>query len=101
MPPPGTIMWTCGWCIMAEPQVWSTAVMPMRAQMLRVRRDRQHRLRCCPEQQVVDRRLVLESDVGDLGRKREDDMEVADRQEVRLALGEPRACGGSLALGAV
>src|SRR5919106_1139078 len=31
MPPPGTIMWTCGWWVIAEPQVWSTAVMPMRA----------------------------------------------------------------------
>lgn len=31
MPPPRTIMWTCGWWVMAEPQVWSTAVIPMRA----------------------------------------------------------------------
>ena len=31
MPPPGTIMWTCGWSVIAEPQVWSTAVMPIRA----------------------------------------------------------------------
>ncbi len=31
MPPPGTIMWICGWCVIADPQVWSTAVMPMRA----------------------------------------------------------------------
>jgi hypothetical protein len=31
MPPPGTIMWTWGWWVIAEPHVWSTAVMPMRA----------------------------------------------------------------------
>src|SRR2546426_9468230 len=31
MPPPGTIMCTGGWWVMVEPQVWSTAVMPMRA----------------------------------------------------------------------
>jgi hypothetical protein len=31
MPPPGTIMWTWGWWVSAEPHVWSTAVMPMRA----------------------------------------------------------------------
>ena len=31
MPPPGTIIWICGWCVSAEPQVCSTAVMPMRA----------------------------------------------------------------------
>ena len=71
------------------------------AEMLRIGGDRQHRLRCRPEQQVVDQRLVLEGDVGDLGRQREDDMEVADRQEVGLALGEPGARGGALALGAV
>jgi hypothetical protein len=28
---PGTMTWTCGWCVSAEPQVWSTAVRPMRA----------------------------------------------------------------------
>ena len=38
-----------------------------RAEMLGVRRDRQHRLRCRLEQQVVDHRLVLERDIGDLG----------------------------------
>lgn len=30
-PPPGTTQWTCGWCVSAEPQVWSTVVRPMRA----------------------------------------------------------------------
>ena len=74
---------------MAEPQVWSTAVMPMRAP------------RCLTEQQVVDGGLVLDGDVGDLGRKGEDDVEVADREQVRLALGAPGARGGALALGAV
>ena len=31
IPPPGTIMWTCGWWVIVEPQLWSTAVAPMRA----------------------------------------------------------------------
>jgi hypothetical protein len=31
MPPPGTIMCTCEWWVMVEPQVWSTAVMPILA----------------------------------------------------------------------
>ena len=31
MPPPGTIMCTCGWWVSADPHVWSTAVMPIRA----------------------------------------------------------------------
>ena len=30
-PPPGTIMWTWGWWVSAEPQVCSTLVMPIRA----------------------------------------------------------------------
>ena len=30
-PPPGTMTWTCGWWVSAEPQVCSTAVRPMRA----------------------------------------------------------------------
>jgi hypothetical protein len=25
MPPPGTIMWMCGWCVIADSHVWSTA----------------------------------------------------------------------------
>ena len=31
IPPPGTIICTWGWCVSADPQVWSTAVMPIRA----------------------------------------------------------------------
>ena len=69
-----------------------------RAEMLRIRRDRQHRLRCRLEQQVVDRRLVVEGDVGDLGGQREDNVEVADRQQVGLALGKPCPRRGTLAL---
>ena len=69
-----------------------------RAEVLWIRRDRQHRLRCRAEQQVIDRRLVLEGDVGDLGGQREHDMEVADRQQVGLPLGEPCTRGRALAL---
>ena len=71
------------------------------AEMLAIRRDRQHRLRRRLEQQVVDERLVVEGDVGDLGRQREHDMKVADRQEVGLALGKPCPRGSALALRAV
>lgn len=66
-----------------------------------VRRDGHHRLRGRPEQQIVEQRLVLPGDVGNLGWKREDDMESANRQEISLALGQPAARGGALALGAV
>ena len=70
-----------------------------RTEVARIGGDRQHRLGCRVEQQVIDRGLVVERDVGDLGRQGEDDVEVSDRQQVGLALGQPGACGGALALG--
>jgi hypothetical protein len=70
-------------------------------EMLRVGGDGQHRLGGCPEQQVVDGGLVLEGDLRDLGGQGEHDVEVADRQEVGLACGQPRAGRRSLALRAV
>ncbi len=60
--------------------------------------DRQHRLGRRVEKQVVDRGLVVECDVGDLSRQGEDDVEVSDRQQVGLALGQPGARGGALTL---
>ncbi len=71
------------------------------AEVARVGCDRQHRLRRGPEQQVVDRGLVGEGDVGDLGRHREHHVEVAHGQQVRLARCQPLARGSTLALGAV
>lgn len=68
------------------------------AEMLPICRDGQHCLRRCLEQQVVDRRLVVEGDVGDLGGQREHDVEVADRQQVGLTLGKPFPRRGTLAL---
>jgi len=53
------------------------------------------------EQQVVDHRLVLIGDWGDLGRQGEDQVEVPDRQQVGLAGGEPVLGRCALALGAV
>ncbi len=64
-------------------------------------RDRHHRLRRRAEQQVVDDSFVLEGDVGDLGRQTEDDVEVADRQQVGLAFRQPGARSSTLALRAV
>lgn len=40
----------------------------------------------------------MEGDVGDLDRQREDNVEVADRQQVGLALGKPCPRRGTLAL---
>jgi hypothetical protein len=69
--------------------------------MSRIGGNPQHRLGRRLEQQIVDGGLVLERDVGDLRRQREDDVEVSDRQQVGLARGEPGARGGPLALGTV
>ena len=102
MPPPGTIMWTCGWWVSAEPQVCSTAVMPIRApRCLGSAAIVSMRLGGGPEQEVVDDGLVLEGDVGDLGRQREDDVEVGDRQQFGLALGQPLRAARALALRAM
>ena len=70
-----------------------------RTEVSRIGSDRQHRLGRRVEQQVIDRGLVVERDVGDLGRQGEDDVEVSDRQQVGLTLGQPRARPGALALG--
>jgi hypothetical protein len=63
--------------------------------MLAIGGDGRHRLRRGAEQQIIDRRFVLPGNGGDLGRNAEDDMEIADRQEVGLALSQPgprRSC---------
>ncbi len=66
MPPPGTIMCTCGWWVSAEPQVWSTeSDADARAEVLGVGCDREQRLGRDLEQEIVDHRLVLIGDVGD------------------------------------
>jgi len=44
--------------------------------------DGDHRLGRRLEQQIIDDRLVVEGDVGDLGGDCEDHMEIADRQQV-------------------
>ena len=71
------------------------------AEVLGIGGDREHRLGRGAEQEVVDHRLVLIGDVGDLGRQREDDMEVADRQQIGFARGEPVPCRRALAFGAM
>jgi hypothetical protein len=71
-------MCTWGRWVSADPQVWSTAVMPIRAPRC-LGGDRQHRLGRRVEQQVIDDSLVVEGDVGDFGRQGEDDVEVSDR----------------------
>ncbi len=71
------------------------------AEMLRVGGDCEHGLGRGLEQQVVDCRLVLVSDVADRRRQREDDVEVGHGQELALPLLHPGARRGPLALGAM
>ena len=61
----------------------------MRAQMLGIGCDCRQRLGGCPEQEVVDGRLVLERDRADRRRQGEDDVIVGDWQKLRLAFFEP------------
>jgi hypothetical protein len=63
--------------------------------------DREQCLGGGAEQQVVDHRLVLVSDRSDLGGQREDQVEVADRQQIGLAGGEPVSRRRALTLGAM
>jgi hypothetical protein len=60
-----------------------------RAEVLGVGGDREQRLGGRAEQQVVDDRLVLVGDRSDLGRQREDHVEIADWQQIGLAGREP------------
>ena len=76
--------------------------MPMRApRCLGSAGDGEHGRRGDMEQEVVDHRLVLPGDVGDLGRQREHDMEIANRQQIGFARGEPVPCRRALAFGAM
>ena len=69
------------------------------AEMPGIGGDGEQRLGRRAEQQVVDHRLVLVGDCGDLGRQGEDQVEVADRQQIGLAGGEPVPRRRALALG--
>jgi hypothetical protein len=71
------------------------------AEMLGIGRNRDQGLGGDFEQQVIDDRLVLIGDVGDLSRQGEHDMEVGHRQEFGPAVGQPLFGSGGLALGAV
>ena len=71
------------------------------AEMLGIGGDGQQRLGCCTKQQVVDDPLVLVGDRGDLGRQSEDQVKVADRQQIGLARGKPVPCRRALTLRAM
>ena len=57
-----------------------------RAEMFGIGGNGEHRLGARLEQEIVDHALVLVGDGGDRAGEREDEVEVADRQELGLAL---------------
>ena len=71
------------------------------AEMPGIGGDGEQRLGCRAEQQIVHHRLVLVRDRGDLGRQGEDQVEVADRQQIGLAGSEPILRRRALALRAM
>jgi hypothetical protein len=77
---------------------WSTLAMPMRAQVLGISRDRHHRLRRHPEQQIAEGRFVLPRNVRDLGRQRAGDAEIADRRQVGFTFSQPVISTSAVAL---
>ena len=68
------------------------------AEVFGIGRDGEHSLGRSLEQDAVDCGLVRVGDIGDLSRQREHDVEVGNRQELGLALGQPLARRRSLAL---
>ena len=71
------------------------------AEMLWIGADDADRLGRGLEQDVVHDRLVLEGDGGDGRRHGEDDVEIRDRQQVGVTIGQPLGARQALALGAV
>ena len=90
-PPAGTTQWTWGWCCSRWPHVWRTISPPMspprRFGWLATWQGFSGRLK----QQVVHHALVDERETGERLRQREDDVDVADREQLLLASGHPRS----------
>lgn len=75
------------------------------AEMLGVSSDLEERLRGGAEENRIDDLFVSQGESGDLGRHREDDMEVGDREKLRFPLREPCCAlmaetGGAMAIAA-
>ena len=95
-------MCTWGWCVIAEPQVCSTAVMPILAsRCLGSAGDRDRGLGRSLEQEIVDHGLVLVRDVRDRAGQRVDDVEVWRREQLGFPLFQPLPRRRALALRAM
>src|SRR5215472_5822945 len=89
-------VWVVGHC--RAPAVKHGGGADAHAEVLGIGGDREQCLGGGAEQQVVDDRLVLVGDRSDLGGQRENDVEIADRQQIRLASRKPilRRCALTL-----
>ena len=81
-----------------SPGVQDRDAADLGAEPARIGGERRHRLGGGLEQDGIDDGLVLESDRGDRCRKREDDVEIGNRQQVGLSRGKPRGSGSPLTL---
>jgi hypothetical protein len=73
----------------------------LRAQVLRICRDRLQGLGCRSEQQIVHLPFVLQAQLGEGFWQRKDDMKIFARQEFSLTFFQPRCSGQRLTLGAM
>src|SRR5215472_19353429 len=102
MPPPGTIMVRVRMMRHRRaPTVEHSGNANLGAKPLGIGGDHQRRLSRRREQQTVDRGFVVVGDIGDWTGQREHEMEIADGQQLGLALGEPFLGGGGLTLRAM
>src|ERR1700726_425557 len=85
----------------ADPQVWSTAVSPMRAPRCLGSAAMVIRVSAAVLSNRLDDRLVVIGDIGDRSGQGEDDMEIRHGQEIGLAVGQPFFGSSGLALWAM
>ena len=81
-----------------SPGVQNAEETDLRAEVFRIGGDLQQRRGAGAEQKVIDDLLVLQSQPRQFVREREDHMDVADRQQFFVALGEPLVASIGLAL---
>src|SRR6202165_5234490 len=80
-----------------SPSMQDRDAADLRAEPARIGSKRRHRLSGGLKQDGIDDGLVLESDRGNRCRKRKDDVEKGNRQQVGFSRGKPRGSGSPLA----
>src|SRR5215471_2161268 len=83
------------------PSVENAEKADLRAQVLRICRDRLQGLGCCSEKQTIDLPLVLQAQLGEGFWQCKDDMKIFARQEFSLTFFQPLGSGQRLTLGAM